>query len=164
MTLQQILEDIGRKMDLSLRMNQKGRCVLKDKKTEREYILESSNPKYFYLYTLLGFVPEGASATQFLKTLLSMNLFGQQTFGMTIGVEPNSGQIILHFLSRNQTIQSETLLAILKEFILAAEIIARKVMDLQQSCAAAAAQGLAGEARRPAAGNQENAKIQILRI
>lgn len=163
MTLQEILEDIGSKINLSFRINSKGRCILKDRKTDREYILESSNPNYFYLYTLLGFVPDGESSSYFLKSLLSMNLFGQQTFGMTIGVEPNSGQIILHFLSRNQTIQAETLLSIVRQFISATEIISQKIMDLQQHCASDK-WNARQEPEEIRAADSENAKIQIIRI
>jgi hypothetical protein len=132
MDVDALLSATGGLLKLPLKLDPKtNRCVLVDKTSRQEVFIESPHgDELLYLYAPLGPVPKDVQMDRFFKSLLEFNLFGIQTNGFTIGVEPKQEQIMMHFLFSMDVLTPQLLSNLLRNFIASVKQMRAKVEDI----------------------------------
>ncbi|MDR3316802.1 MAG: CesT family type III secretion system chaperone [Puniceicoccales bacterium] len=113
-----LLREVGERMRIPLKLDPKTcRCVVKNRTSREEYLIEfpPKNP-FLYIYTVLRPL-DNEDDGPFLRKLLTLNLFGLQTDGCTIGVDDGSRNIILHLAFPIEFVSVQIFVNLLTNFI-----------------------------------------------
>jgi hypothetical protein len=127
-----LLAAAGKLMKLPLRLDPKThRCVLVDRSTKQEIFIEfPASNRMSYIYAPLMDVPSDA-ATQgdFLQSVLQLNLFGLETNGFVVSIEPKQKRFMLHHSFPMELLTESLLVNLLKNFIGSVRQICAKIED-----------------------------------
>ncbi|MDR1437875.1 MAG: CesT family type III secretion system chaperone [Puniceicoccales bacterium] len=155
MDINALLTAAGKLLNLPIKLDSEThRCILVDKNSRQEVFIEApEGDDLLYIYAQLGKVPHDVQMDKFLKSVLELNLFGIQTNGFTISVEPQQDQLMLHFIFPQDILTPQLLVNLLKNFIASIKQMAAKIDDLttigRRRAAVAKAQYSPGENAKP---------------
>lgn len=132
MNVKQMIAYIGEKIGVAdLAFDETGNCSLMADDTIVNLAI-SRDEKKLYFYTRLGQTPEskpgdkpGNEKEKFYLTLLEANLFWKHTGGATIGVNRNTGDVILAYATDTAGLTVPALETMMENFITVSEKLTR---------------------------------------
>jgi hypothetical protein len=144
-----LIQELGRRLNLTGLSFTGGVCRLMfDRSLPID--IEDDGQGTLFFHTTLGLPPHGHREA-FLGTLLSAHLFGMETDGAVFGLHPKSGELYLFRALRVDTLEVETTLQSLERFTQQAQNWRKRVAEISQELAQAAA-----SPTTPAAGGFDN--------
>jgi hypothetical protein len=107
------------------------RCIIRDRTNMQDYFVElpEKNP-HLYIYGVLRKLDQERDNAAFFRGLLELNLFGLQTDGCTISVDPAGQNLLLHITSPLEFLTPQLTINLLTNFIGTLRRVAAQVENL----------------------------------
>lgn len=132
MKITDLIDEVAIRIKLPLELNAKGQCRLRDSESKLVFTLECpENAKLFYIYTPICELAAVPNPEIFLRSLLSLNLLGIQSKGLTISLDTTHNKIVAHIALPKEILTPELLENFINNTILAARVLKKKIEDLE---------------------------------
>lgn len=169
MKISDLIDEVAIRIKLPLELNAKGQCRLRDNVSHLDFTLECpEDAKLFYIYTPICELAAVPDPEFFLKSLLSLNLLGIQSKGLTLGWDSTHNKIVAHIALPKKILTAELLENFINNTILAARVLKKKIEDLEDQAYRSDHQAKAKvpvqEATIPIATPTSSSHLKIMRI